>query len=31
VVDDVEDLREIGVRRRRTKAVDRNEWQRMLE
>jgi hypothetical protein len=31
VVDDVEDLREIGVRRRRTKAVVRNERQRMLE
>jgi hypothetical protein len=24
-------LREIGVRRWRTKAVDRNEWQRILE
>jgi hypothetical protein len=30
-LDDVEDLREIGVRRWRTKAVDRNEWQRILE
>jgi hypothetical protein len=26
-----EDLREIGVRRWRNKAVDRNEWQRILE
>jgi hypothetical protein len=31
-LDDVEeDLREIGVRRWRTKAVDRNEWHRILE
>jgi hypothetical protein len=31
-LDDVEqDLREIGVRIWRTKAVDRNEWQRTLE
>jgi len=31
-LDDVEeDLRETGVRRWRTKAVDRNEWQRILE
>jgi hypothetical protein len=30
-LDDVEeDLREIGMRRWRTKAVDRNEWQRLL-
>jgi hypothetical protein len=28
---DVEDVREIGVRRWRTMAVDRNEWQRILE
>jgi hypothetical protein len=26
-----EDLREIGVRRWTTKAVDRSEWQRILE
>jgi hypothetical protein len=26
-----EDLREVGVRRWRTKAVDRNEWQRILK
>jgi hypothetical protein len=31
-LDDVEqDLREIGVRIWRTKAVDRNEWPRILE
>jgi hypothetical protein len=31
-LDDVEeDLREIEMRRWRTKAVDRNEWQRILE
>jgi hypothetical protein len=31
-LDDVgEDLRQIGVRSLRTKAVDRNEWQRILE
>jgi hypothetical protein len=31
-LDDVEeDLRETGVRRWRTKAVNRNEWQRILE
>jgi hypothetical protein len=31
-LDDVEeDLRERGVRRWRTKSVDRNEWQRVLE
>jgi hypothetical protein len=31
-LDDLEeDLREIGVRRWRTKAVDRSEWQRILE
>jgi hypothetical protein len=30
-LDDVEDLREIGVKRWRTRAVDRNEWQRILE
>jgi hypothetical protein len=30
-LDDVEDLRETEVRRWRTKAVDRNEWQRILE
>jgi hypothetical protein len=29
--DEEEDLRETGVRRWRTKAVDRNEWQRILE
>jgi hypothetical protein len=29
--DDVEDVIEIGVRRWRTMAVDRNEWQRILE
>jgi hypothetical protein len=32
LLDDVEEyLRETGVRRWRTKAVDRNEWQRLLE
>jgi hypothetical protein len=26
-----QDLKEIGMRRWRSKAVDRNEWQRILE
>jgi hypothetical protein len=31
-LDDVEgDLRDTGVRRWRTEAVDRNEWQRVLD